>query len=134
MVSTPPPVSRCRRLCETLPFSPKTGFTQAPADFCLITNLETENGVRYTPSECPKCGTELASGPNGGRPTRWCCEGCKRSGEAEMSRLQTLLRKFEEGRGVELLRGDEVSSRRVKVIADMQARYDRLAGVPERAS
>ena len=51
-----------------------------------------------------------------------------------MSRLQTLLRKFEEGRGVELLRGDEVSSRRVKVIADMQARYDRLAGVPERAS
>ena len=90
--------------------------------------------MKYTPSECPKCGTELASSPRGGRPTRWCSEGCKRSGEAEMSRLQSLLKGFEEGRGVELLNRDEVSPRRVKVIADMQARYDHLAGVPERAS
>jgi len=49
-----------------------------------------------------------------------------------MARLQALLRKFEEGRGVELLRGDSVSPRRQRVIAEMQARYDHLAGVPER--
>jgi hypothetical protein len=85
--------------------------------------------MRYTPSQCPKCGAELAKSPRGGRPTRWCCEGCKRSGEAEMARLQSLLRGFEEGRGVELLNRDEVSPRRVKVIAHMQARYDHLAGV-----
>jgi hypothetical protein len=88
----------------------------------------------YTPSECPKCGTAIAKSPSGGRPTRWCCEGCKRSGEAEMSRLQSLLRKFEQGRGVELLNREEVSPRRQRVIAEMQARYDHLAGVPERAS
>jgi hypothetical protein len=51
-----------------------------------------------------------------------------------MSRLQSLLRRFEEGRGVELLNRDDVSPRRVKVIAEMQARHDHLAGVPERAS
>ncbi len=90
--------------------------------------------VRYAPTECPKCGAELAKSPRGGRPTRWCGDGCKRSGEAEMSRLQTLLRKFEEGRGVELLTGDSVSPRRMKVIAEMQARYDHLAGVPKGTS
>jgi len=51
-----------------------------------------------------------------------------------MSRLQSLLRKFEEGRYVHLLTHDDVPPRRQKVIADMQARYDRLAGVPERAT
>jgi hypothetical protein len=51
-----------------------------------------------------------------------------------MSRLQSLLRKFEEGRYVHLLNYDGVPPRRQKVIADMQARYDRLAGVPERTS
>jgi hypothetical protein len=49
-----------------------------------------------------------------------------------MGRLQFLLRKFEEGRGVELLNREEASSRRQRVIAEMQARYDHLAGVPER--
>jgi hypothetical protein len=90
--------------------------------------------TKYTPSTCPKCGTELAKSPRGGRPTRWCCAGCKTSGEAEMSRLQSLLRKFEEGRYVHLLNYDDVPPRRQKVIADMQARYDRLAGVRQRAS
>jgi hypothetical protein len=28
----------------------------------------------------------------GGRPTRWCREGCQRSGEAELSRLQSIVR------------------------------------------
>jgi short-subunit dehydrogenase len=28
--------------------------------------------TKYTPSTCPKCGTELAKSPRGGRPTRWC--------------------------------------------------------------
>lgn len=88
--------------------------------------------TRYTPAECPKCGVQLASKPQGGRPTRWCCEGCKRSGEAEMTRLNSLLKGFEEGRYVALLNGDHVPPRRVKVLAEMQARYDHLAGVPER--
>lgn len=87
--------------------------------------------MRYTPSECPKCGTELERNPKGGRPTRWCSEGCKRSGEAEMSRLQSLLKAFEEDRAVELLNRDEVSPRRQKVIAEMQTRFDHLAGVPK---
>jgi hypothetical protein len=86
--------------------------------------------AKFTPATCRKCSSQLAKSPGGGRPTRWCCEGCKRSGEAEMARLHALLRRFEEGRGVELLNRDEVSPRRVKVIADMQARYDHLAGVP----
>ena len=34
----------CKRrpVCEILPFSPKTSFTQAAQLFCLITNLELE--------------------------------------------------------------------------------------------
>jgi hypothetical protein len=90
--------------------------------------------MRYTPSACPKCGAELPSSPKGGRPTRWCCDGCRKSGEAEMARLQSLLRKFEEGRYVHLLNYDDVPPRRQKVIAEMQARYDHLAGVPKRTS
>jgi hypothetical protein len=87
--------------------------------------------MRYTPTECPKCGTELRKNPKGGRPTRWCSDGCLRAGEAEMARLQRLLVKFEEGQYVHLLSYDEVPPRRQKVIAEMQARYDHLAGVPE---
>lgn len=95
--------------------------------------------MRYTPSECPKCGGELAGSPKGGRPTRWCCEGCKRSGEAEMARLQAQLRSWEDGRRVDKLNGydtspfhSESSGRREAIINEMQARYDHLAGVPER--
>lgn len=46
-----------------------------------------------------------------------------------MRRLNVLLRKFEEGRVVELLNSDTASSRREMVIAEMQTRYDHLAGV-----
>ena len=70
-------------------------------------------------------------GPRGGRPSRFCCEGCKTSAEAEMRRLNTHLRAFEEGRLVELLNRDEVSERRQKVIAELRARFDHLAGVPK---
>jgi hypothetical protein len=50
-----------------------------------------------------------------------------------MRRLSFLLRKFEEGAGVERLRpSGRVSPEREKVIADMKARFDHLAGVPTR--
>ena len=86
--------------------------------------------TKYTPSECPKCGTALVKNPGGGRPTRWCCEGCKRSGEDEMSRLSSLLRLYTEGKYHELLNG-RPDEHRDKLIAQMQERYDHLAGVPK---
>jgi hypothetical protein len=51
-----------------------------------------------------------------------------------MRRLNVHLRAFEEGRYVELLNRDEVSERRQKVIAKMQARFDHLAGVQSGAT
>jgi hypothetical protein len=91
--------------------------------------------VKYRPTECVKFGTpQQALGGRGGRPSRFCSDGCNVSAEAEMRRLNVLLRKFEEGRGAELLNADQVSPRREKVIAEMQARFDHLAGVPERES
>jgi hypothetical protein len=89
--------------------------------------------MKYRPTECVKCGGELQSpGPKGGRPSRFCSDGCKVSAEAEMRRLNVHLRAFEEGRYVELLNRDEVSERRQKVLAEMRARFDHLAGVPKR--
>jgi hypothetical protein len=85
---------------------------------------------RYTPTTCPKC--SATRDPGQGRPTRWCSEGCKRSGEAEMTRLQTLLRKAEEGRLVEALNG-RTNAHRVQALTVMQARFDHLAGVPSSA-
>jgi hypothetical protein len=85
--------------------------------------------TEYTPSECPKCGADLPKrSPKGGRPTRWCCEGCQRSGEAEMARLQALLRKLE----AELYNGGPPMrmERVAEAIAGRQSRYDHLAGVP----
>jgi hypothetical protein len=81
--------------------------------------------------DCVKCGSPLA-GPDesGGRPSRFCCEGCKISAESEMRRLNVSLRKFEEGRGVDMLNGG-VSPKRQNVIAELQARFDHLAGVPK---
>jgi hypothetical protein len=51
-----------------------------------------------------------------------------------MTRLQSLLRAFEEGKYVHLLNYDEAPPRRVKVLSELQARFDHLAGVPERQS
>jgi polyphosphate kinase len=45
-----------------------------------------------------------------------------------MSRLQSLLRKAEEGRLVEALNG-RTNANRVQALADLQARFDHLAGV-----
>jgi hypothetical protein len=85
--------------------------------------------------ECVKCGSPLKGpGKQGGRPSRFCGEGCKISGESEMRRLNFLLRKFEEGAGVECLNGDgKVSPKRQKVIAGLRTRFDHLAGVPQSA-
>lgn len=47
-----------------------------------------------------------------------------------MSRINSLLRKFEEGRGVDMLQDGRTSPRREKVISELQARFDHLAGVP----
>lgn len=84
--------------------------------------------TKYIPSECPKCGNELKQNPAGGRPSRWCCEGCKRSGESEMTRLESLLRQFTEGKYVDMINGRDHKLRE-EAIADMQQRYDHLAGV-----
>jgi hypothetical protein len=51
-----------------------------------------------------------------------------------MTRLNGLLKAFEEGLYVNLLNRDEADPRRRKVVNEMQARYDHLAGVPERTS
>lgn len=88
--------------------------------------------MKFRVTEWMKCGSALdGPGSAGGRPSRFCGEGCKISAEAEMRRLAYVLRQFEEGRGVELLNHDEVSPRRQKVIGDMKARFDHLAGVPK---
>lgn len=91
--------------------------------------------MKFRPSECVKCGTPLEGPtPRGGRPSRFCCDGCKVSAETEMRRLAFLLRQFEEGAYVERLRpSGKVSPERANVIADMQARFDHLAGVPKSA-
>lgn len=97
---------------------------------CKATRNEKPHAMKYTPSECPKCGTDLVRSPRGGQPTRWCSEGCKRSGESEMARLESLLRQFTEGKYVDQINGrrDEL---RDEALADMQTRYDHLAGVPQ---
>lgn len=86
--------------------------------------------MKFRVTDCVKCGSHLEGpGGRGGRLSRFCSQGCKTSAEAEMRRLNVLLRKFEEGRVVELLNSDTASSRREMVIAEMQTRYDHLAGV-----
>jgi hypothetical protein len=84
--------------------------------------------MKFDITTCVKCGTELdPPGPEGGRPSRFCSEGCKISTEAEMRRINVLLRKLEEGLAVDRING--FTSERSEVIADLQARYDQLAGV-----
>jgi hypothetical protein len=77
---------------------------------------------KYMPAECPKCGSEL--------PKR--SEGCQRSGEAEIARIQSMLRKFEGFLFDRRMEGcpPERLERRVGVIAELQRCYDYLAGVP----
>jgi hypothetical protein len=46
-----------------------------------------------------------------------------------MTRLQSILRKYEEGRAWDMLNGYQ-TGRRDEVIGELQARFDHLAGVP----
>jgi len=94
----------------------------------------------HRPTNCVKCDAELqAPGSRGGRPSRFCSEGCKVSAEAEMRRLNVLLRKLEAERARRRLsspyldpaRNAEVIARYDEEIAVHQARFDHLAGVPE---
>lgn len=82
-------------------------------------------------TQCVKCGAELQRGGRG-RPSRFCSEGCKTSAEAEMRRLNTNLRHLEQRRAAMVFGPDAESARRSfdVSIAELQARYDHLAGVP----
>ena len=95
------------------------------------------------PTNCVKCGVELqAPGARGGRPSRFCSEGCKFSAEAEMRRLNVVLRRLEDKRANEPLGGWARDPEKVQAavakfdeaIAPLQKRFDHLAGVPERMS
>lgn len=85
--------------------------------------------MKYMPSACPKCGSVLVRSPKGGRPSRWCSEGCKRAGEEEMARLSSLLKQLEGQRADIRMRGG-MPERITEVMGDLQGRYDHLAGVP----
>lgn len=109
---------------------PKPRLSSSEPHFdCNITSKDQQVTTRFVPDECPKCGTELTRSPKGGRPTRWCSEGCKRSGEAEMARLQSILKTYESGRTWDKLNGYATGTRDA-VIAELQDRFDHLAGVP----
>ncbi|SKY52346.1 Uncharacterised protein [Mycobacteroides abscessus subsp. massiliense] len=79
-------------------------------------------------SQCVKCSHELDRG-RPGRPSRFCSDGCKASTEAEMRRVNVHLRKAEERRNLALLHNMPTANHD-RVIADLQTRYDHLAGVP----
>jgi hypothetical protein len=89
---------------------------------------------------CPKCGTPLEPpGTPGGRPRRWCSPGCQRSGEAQMRRINLVLKRMELDKARQQRYGpgshrDAAILQLDAVIAEWQKAYDRLAGVPERGS
>jgi hypothetical protein len=83
-------------------------------------------------SKCPKCGTPLEPpGTSGGRPRRWCSPGCQRSGEAEMRRINGVLRDLGRKKSWRQINGYD-TEQIDEVMAGWQCLYDRLAGVPER--
>jgi hypothetical protein len=98
----------------------------------------------YHPANCVKCDAELRPpGSRGGRPSRFCSEGCKVSAEAEMRRLNVVLRRLEDDRANVPLRGwgySDPAKLQARIaefddaIAPLQKRFDKLAGVPERES
>jgi hypothetical protein len=97
--------------------------------------------VKYIPSECPKCGSELARSPKGGRPSRFCSVGCKLSVEAEMRRLNVVLRRLEDDRAnvpltwhysSDPMKVQAAVAKLDEAIAPLQKRLDHLCGVPER--
>jgi hypothetical protein len=83
--------------------------------------------------KCPKCGIPLEPpGSSGGRPRRWCTPGCQRCGEAEMRRINHVLRHLGRQKSWQQLQC-RPTERLDEVIAEWQRAYDQLAGVPERA-
>jgi hypothetical protein len=97
--------------------------------------------MKFRPKNCVKCDAELEPpGPRGGRPSRFCCDGCKVSAQAEMSRLQWALRSWEEGDRESRFNNHHTSplykdghERRAAIIAEMRRRYDHLCGVRPRS-
>ena len=88
--------------------------------------------MRNEVTHCVKCGFELHRGDRG-RPSRFCSEGCRTSTEAEMRRLSSNLKALELRRAG-LIYGPHAEEARRSLdglIAEMQARYDHLAGVPQ---
>ena len=83
-------------------------------------------------SNCPYCGAELAApSERGGRPRRWCSDGCALAGEAAMRRANAMIRRLTEQANFVRLGGNEPRQRVTELLAEWQAEYDRLAGVPK---
>lgn len=84
--------------------------------------------------ECVKCNRPITRSERGGRPSRFCSTGCKTSSEAEMRRINANLRALELKRAAMVFGPDAEATRRTfdPSIAELQARYDHLAGVPQR--
>jgi hypothetical protein len=83
---------------------------------------------------CPYCGREIPPpGAQGGRPRRWCSAGCQRSGEAKMRRINLVLKRLELDKVWQERNGRHAATiERIDAqIAEQQARYDHLGGVPE---
>jgi hypothetical protein len=86
---------------------------------------------------CPYCGREIPPpGVRGGRPRRWCSAGCQRAGEAQMRRINLVLKRLELDKAWQQRHSRHTATIELidAQIAEQQARYDRLAGVPERES
>jgi hypothetical protein len=104
----------------------------------MTENLANPAKERLMTELCPNCDREIQPpGSQGGRPRRWCSAGCQRAGEAKMRRTNQLLRRLEKDRAWSQMHGYNSAKLVAKLdaqIAEQQAIYDRLAGVPERAS
>lgn len=88
-------------------------------------------------SKCPYCGRDIQPPDvQGGRPRRWCSAGCQRSGEAKMRRINLVLKRLELDKAWQQRHTNHAATiERIDAqIAEQQARYDHLAGVPERTS
>ncbi len=86
-------------------------------------------------SKCPKCGNPLKPpGTSGGRPRRWCSPGCQRSGEAQMRRINLVLKRLELDKAWHQRHSNHPATieRIDATIAERQRAYDHLAGVPKR--
>lgn len=85
--------------------------------------------MQFQVTHCVKCGSELQGGGRG-RPSRFCSAGCRLSAEAEMRRLTVNLRNLEHRLANEVYGGATHRAPLAASVAELQARYDHLAGVP----